>query len=54
MNNGNRLLQHPLALSRGIYPSASGQRDADMSDEVSQGINPQAESESSLKAAIAQ
>jgi len=27
MNNGNRLLQHPLAFSRGIYPSAFGQID---------------------------
>jgi len=24
MKNGNRLLQHPLAFSRGIYPSVSG------------------------------
>jgi len=53
--NGDRLLQHPSAFSRGIYPSVSGS-EMSGSDEMfrhrHQGINPQAESQSSLKAAI--
>ena len=51
MNNENRLPQHPLALSRGIYPSASGQRYVRVPVKPSalrrQGINPRAESQSS-------
>ena len=46
------MLQHPLAFSRGIYPSAWG---SGMSGrDCRQGINPRAESQSSLKAAILQ
>ncbi|OQY60097.1 MAG: hypothetical protein B6245_03265 [Desulfobacteraceae bacterium 4572_88] len=49
------MLQHPSAFSRGIYPLASGGEMSGFQGDVPpsrQGINPQAESQSSLKAAI--
>jgi len=50
MKNGHSLLQHPLAFSRGIYPSAGGSEMSGVARNIplgitgSQGINPQAES----------